>query len=367
MMEEFNISLAEKLLHYSLDIKKGDNVFIDVYGQCEDFIEILIQKVYEHNGTPYLYKTNLRHLKTIIKNCDIDQMKLIAKNKLQIINNMDAFISIREDRNLFEFNDLPPDKYNIYTMYYQQPIQMAMASINRWMILKYPTHGMAQHANMSFSQLLLMYQSAAMLNYTDLYDKVLPLKKILDSTKHIKILSENTDLEFTKHNIPSFICDGKYNLPDGEIFTAPNLNSVNGNIAFNIPSSVMGKTFNNVKLKFENGRVVDFECDNPIEFGNLIYSDSGACRVGEFGIGLNPNIRKPTNNILFDEKMLGSIHIALGQCFPMTENGNKSKLHFDLVQSHLKNYGTGDLYFDGKLIRKDGRFILPELEELNFI
>ncbi|MEH6989567.1 aminopeptidase [Cytobacillus firmus] len=367
MIEKLNFDLCDQLLNHSLNINKGDQVFIDIYGECEDFTEILIQKVYGLGGVPYLFKTNPKHLKTIIKKCDSLQMKKLAENKQQLMNGMDAYISIREDHNLYEFNDLPPQQYQIYTKFYQQPIQMTMANIKQWVIIKYPSYAMAQQANMSFEQLLLTYHSATTLNYKNLHSKAQPLQKLLDKTTHIRIIAPETDLEFTKKGIPSYICDGKFNLPDGEIFTAPNVHSVNGYISFNVSSSLMGKTFNNIKLVFEDGKVIKFESDNSIEFGDLIYSDSGSCQVGEFGIGLNPHIKRPTQNILFDEKMLGSIHLALGQCFPMADNQNESNIHFDLVQSHLKSFGGGEIYFDGALIRKDGLFIHPDLKGLNGI
>ncbi|KOP81417.1 aminopeptidase [Cytobacillus solani] len=367
MIEKLNADLSDQLLNRSLVINKGDNVFIDVYGECEEFTEILIQKVYAAGGVPYLFKTNPKHLKTIIKNCNIKQMKRLAENKQKLMSKMDAYISIREDHNLYEFDDLPPKKFQIYTKYYQQPLQITMANTKQWVITKYPSYAMAQQANISFDQLLLTYHSATTLNYKKLHSKAQPLQKLLNDTKHIRIIAPETDLEFTKKDISSYICDGKYNLPDGEIFTAPNVESVNGYISFNVPSSLMGKTFNNIKLVFEEGKVIKFESDNSIEFSDLINSDPGAARIGEFGIGLNPHITQPYQNILFDEKMVGSIHLALGQCFPMADNQNESNIHFDLVQSHLKSYGGGELYFDGVLVRKDGLFVHPDLKSLNEI
>ena len=152
------------------------------------------------------------------------------------------------------------------------------------------------------------------------------------------------------------------NIPDGECFTAPVRDSINGKILFNASTIYRGTPFDDIHLTFEKGRVVAHECSNNEALGKILDSDEGARYIGEFALGFHPFIEKPMRDILFDEKIRGSLHLALGQAYEEADNGNRSSVHWDLV---LLQEPGGEIYFDDVLVRKDGKFVLPELAGLN--
>jgi len=161
--------------------------------------------------------------------------------------------------------------------------------------------------------------------------------------------------------MPAVKCAGEYNIPDGEIYTAPIRESVNGKIHFNIPSIYEGTMHNGINLTFKEGKVIDAVSSNTEKLNAQLDSDDAARYVGEFAFGLNPYITKPMNDVLFDEKIAGSIHMALGDSYDDCPNGNKSQIHFhwDMVKQ------GGDIYFDNKLIRRNGLFLPKSLRGLN--
>ena len=174
-------------------------------------------------------------------------------------------------------------------------------------------------------------------------------------------------MTFSIKGIPAVPCAGECNIPDGEVFTAPVRESVNGTIQYNTPSPYQGTVFNNVKLEFKDGKIVNATADNDIEKLNEIFNtDEGAKFIGEFAIGVNPLIKHPMGDILFDEKIDGSFHFTPGQAYEgEADNGNRSAIHWDLVLIQRPEYGGGSIYFDDVLIRENGRFVIKELECLN--
>ncbi|PWW03205.1 aminopeptidase [Paenibacillus cellulosilyticus] len=357
--------LADAIVSKSLAVAPLQRVFIDVVGEADSLIDELITSIYSSGGIPFLHTVMTKHLKRLLQGSHPQQIKLMAKQRIYQMKTMNAYIGIRSTPNLYEMNDVDEERYKLYINEYLQPIQATMASLDHWILLQWPTEGAAQLAGMSLESFKSFYFQASSLDYEQLREKAEPLQHLLDHTDKVRITSPGTDLTFSINNIPSFLCMGKYNLPDGEIFTAPVLHSTEGYIQFNIPGYYMGKLFHNVSLEFRKGRVVNASSDNMTMLNSILNTDNGACYLGEFGIGLNPAIIKPTNSLIFDEKMNGSIHLALGQAYPMADNGNNSSIHWDLVLMQSKNYGGGALYFDGILIREDGLFILPELKHLN--
>ena len=187
----------------------------------------------------------------------------------------------------------------------------------------------------------------------------------MEKTDKVKIITPTTHLEFSIKNMPAIICAGECNIPDGEIYTAPIKNSINGHIVFNTNIIVNGFEFNDIFLEFKNGKIVDFNCNNKEKFGQIINTDDGSRYIGEFAIGLNPMCTHPIGDILFDEKMSKSIHLAIGSSYKDCDNGNKSAIHLDLIQSHKEKFGGGEIYFDNQLIMKNGKFICPNLVALN--
>ncbi len=183
------------------------------------------------------------------------------------------------------------------------------------------------------------------------------LKQRLQNTDQVRILSPGTDITFSVKGIPSKKCSGHMNIPDGEIYTAPLRDSANGRITYNAPSFSQGFKFENVSLLFENGRIVEATANNTERLNKILDTDEGARYLGEFAFGVNPYIKDPMCDTLFDEKISGSIHLTPGSCYEDAYNGNESAVHWDLVLIQRPEYGGGEIWFDGQLVRKDGRFL----------
>ena len=188
----------------------------------------------------------------------------------------------------------------------------------------------------------------------------------MEKTDKVRIVGPNTDITFSIKGLPAIPCCGTCNIPDGEIYTAPVKNSVNGYITYNTPSPYQGNIYEDVHLEFENGKIVNCSAkENTDGLIKIFDTDEGSRYVGEFSFGLNPLILNPIGDILYDEKIKGSIHFTPGTCYKDCDNGNVSSVHWDLVLIQRKEFGGGEIYFDDVLIRKDGKFVLEQLKDLN--
>jgi aminopeptidase len=235
----------------------------------------------------------------------------------------------------------------------------------KWCGLRAPNESMAQDAGMSTEQFEDFYFDVCTLDYEKMSRAMDPLVALMEKTDRVQIKGPGTDLTFSIKDIPVVKCDGKYNVPDGEVFTAPVRDSVNGTIQFNTPSSYMGYTYDNIVLTFRDGKIVEATANNTERINQLLDSDEGARYIGEFAIGFHPHILHPMKDTLFDEKIAGSLHFTPGQAYEIADNGNRSAVHWDMVLIQRPEYGGGEIYFDGELVRKDGLFVVEDLVGLN--
>lgn len=224
---------------------------------------------------------------------------------------------------------------------------------------------MAQLANTSTEAFEDFYFDVCNLDYSKMDRAQDPLAELMRNTDKVRIVGPGTDLSFSIKNIGAEKCSGQKNIPDGEVYTAPVRDSVNGTIAYNTPTLYNGVTFENIKFRFENGKIVEATGSDTKRLNEILDADEGARYIGEFAIGFNPYILTPMKDILFDEKIAGSLHFTPGQAYDVTDNGNRSSIHWDLVLIQRPEYGGGEIYFDDRLIRKDGIFVIPELAALN--
>lgn len=358
--------IAKTIVSHSLEVTENQKVYIDLMGAGDDLVESLLNQVLTAGAVPFLRNTSVRHIKGVVRESTVAQTEAWSRRELELLRDIDAYIGIRSDDNYYEFSDLPPPQYEAYKNHFLLPMQHLVAGLNRWVMLKVPSYGLAQLARMSLNQFETIYFKACTMNYGQMRDNAKPLKEWLDRTDKVRIVAEGTDLQFSIYQIPSFLCDGRYNLPDGELFTAPVIDTAEGFITFNVPTSFLGQWFEaGQRMIFHKGKAVDIQGSDRERIWEILRQDEGAVRIGEFGIGLNPHIRKPMNNMLFDEKMVGSIHLALGQSFPMANNGNESAIHWDFVLDLSERSGGGKLYFDDVLVQQDGLFVQEELTPLN--
>lgn len=358
--------LADVLVNYSCRIEKGEKVMIDSFGFTPlPLIKAVIRQVYKAGGLPF-HKLNDNSIsREIIKNCSAGQLEFMKAVALAEIKGMDAYIGIRAYDNINELGDLPMEKISEYLKGFQEEITDWRVENTKWVVLRYPNNSMAQLANTSLDAFEDFYFNVCNLDYSKMSKAMDSLISLMEKTDRVRITAPGTDLGFSIKDIPVIKCDGKNNIPDGEVFTAPVKNSINGVISFNIPQVEHGVTYDNVRFVFKDGKIIEATSSQNEKLKQLLDTDQGSRYTGEFAIGLNPYITKPMKDALFDEKIAGSFHLTPGKCYEEASNGNKSAIHWDMIFIQTPEYGGGEIYFDDVLVRKDGLFIVKNLECLN--
>ncbi|MDL2220573.1 aminopeptidase [Eubacteriales bacterium OttesenSCG-928-N14] len=357
--------LADVLINYSCELKLGEKVWINSTLADTAFIEALVAEVYAQGALPFVTLNDPQVTRSLMLGMDDELAKLMAKYDAPKMDGMDAYIGIFGAANSFETSDVPPQANMSYRVHYGKPVHSERRVPNtKWVVLRYPSPAMAQMAGMSTHAFEDFYFSVCNLDYGKMSVAMDSLVDLMNRTDKVRLVGPGTDLAFSIKDIPAIKCDGKRNIPDGEVYTAPVRDSINGEITFNAPSLVEGFKYENVRFVFKNGKIVEATGNDTERINRYLDTDECARYVGEFAIGVNPNINQPMCDTLFDEKINGSIHLTPGNCYDNAENGNKSAIHWDLVMIQTKEFGGGEMYFDDVLVRKDGRFTVEELDAL---
>ena len=366
-MDERIKKLAKGLVQYSCHVQKGENVYINYIGAAtEDLARQLVKEVYEAGGCPFVHYVNPRLQREILLGCTEEQLALMAETDSLEMSKMDCYIGVRGSDNVSENADVPPEKLSLYERLYTTPVHHGIrVPKTKWVVLRYPNAAMAQLANTSVERFEDFYFDVCNLDYSKMGKAMQPLVDLMNRTDRVHIVGPGTDLTFSIKDIPAIPCDGHMNIPDGEVFTAPVRDSINGTLSYNTPAVFQGFTFEGISLTFRDGKIVDATANDPERIRQVFDTDEGARYVGEFAIGVNPYITTPMKDTLFDEKIMGSFHFTPGNCYDEAPNGNHSSIHWDLVCIQTAEYGGGSIYFDDVLIRDNGRFVVPELECLN--
>lgn len=358
--------LAKNLVQYSMDVQPGDNVLIDIVGSEREIVRCLVEEVYARGGRPFVELRDQRVEASILKQCTEEQIKAWAEMDLIRMKDMNCYTAIRSGENVSELSDVPDEKMRIYNVHYKQPVHSEQrVKHTRWVVLRYPSPSMAQLANTSTEAFENFYFDVCNLDYGKMAEAMEPLKALMERTDKVRITGPGTDLSFSVKGIGAVKCCGKRNIPDGELYTAPVRDSVNGTLSYNTPSVYGGVTFENIRFVFKDGKIVDAAANDTKRLNEILDTDEGARYIGEFSLGFNPYIKHPMKDTLFDEKIDGSLHFTPGQAYKEADNGNRSGIHWDLVMIQRPDYGGGEIWFDDVLIRKDGRFVLKDLEGLN--
>ncbi len=358
--------LAKNLVNYSCKVKQGEKVLIEVKGFELPLTKALIKEVYNAGGMPFVTIKNDEIIRVLLNGCSEEQIRLMAAFELDRMKNMDAYIGVRYADNTNELGDVPEEKMKLYSSLFNKPVHSEQrVEHTKWVVLRYPNSAMAQMAEMSTEAFEDFYFDVCNLDYSKMSKAMDPLVKWMEKTDRVRITGTNTDLSFSIKGLPAIKCDGGRNIPDGEVFTAPVRESVNGIISFNTPAKYQGFTYENVTLEFKDGRIIKATANDTERINKVFDTDEGARYVGEFSLGINPYIDKPMKDTLFDEKIKGSFHFTPGSCYDECNNGNKSAIHWDLVFIQRPEYGGGEIWFDDTLVRKDGLFVPEELQCLN--
>lgn len=359
--------LAQNLLNHSINLEKGENILIEIIGM--DAIPLgkeLIKQAENIGAYPQFNIIDYEIMREILLNCSEEQIKMYAKHDLERMKDMNAYIGIRASNNTAELSGIPKEKMELYNKYYTLPVHLEERVKNtKWCILRYPNSSMAQMSNMNTEEFEDFYFNVCTLDYQKMSRAMDNLVVLMNRAKNVHIVGEGTDLTFSIEGIPAEKYMGTFNIPDGEVATAPVKNSVNGYITYNTETRYNGILFNNIRFEFKNGKIVKASSNNTKELNEILNTDEGSRYIGEFALGLNPYIERPIGDTLFDEKIKGSFHLTPGDSLEESDNGNRSSIHWDIVNIQTKEYGGGEIWFDDVLVRKDGIFVLEELKALN--
>jgi aminopeptidase len=366
MRDPRSASLAQVLVRHSCRVEPGENVMIESFDAPSLFLRDLVREVAAAGGRPLLQLRSHALMRDLLRGSSEAQMQLQGEIDAFAMAKMQCYIGVRANTNISEWSDLPPEMVKLYQEHWWTPVHREIrVPKTKWVILRWPNDSMAQLAGMSTEAFEDFYFRVCTLDYGRMSEAMKPLERLLASTDRVRLVAPGTDLRFSVKGIPAIGCDGRTNIPDGEVFTAPVKDSIEGTIAFNTPTIYQGISQDRVTLRFEQGKIASAEGTDQKGLLSILDSDPGARYMGEFALGFNPHVTRPMRDILFDEKIAGSIHMAIGNSYEDAFNGNKSGVHWDLVLRMNPEDGGGQVYFDDVLIRENGRFLLPELAGLN--
>ena len=357
-------NLAKLLVEYSIRLKRNENVLIEVFDIPDEMTVALIRAVRKAGGVPFVQTQHARVNRALALEASERQLNLLASHELARMKKMNAYIAVRGSNNITELSDVPVEKMKLLAKK-MRPVQDQRVKRTKWVVLRWPTPSMAQLAGMSTEAFEDFYFKVCTLDYRKLQPGMKALKRLMEKTDRVEIKGPGIDLRFSIKGIPAVICGGDRNIPDGEVFSCPVKDSVEGHVTFNTPSIYQSIGFDSIRLDFENGKIVDATSNETKKLNKILDSDPGARYIGEFSLGLNPRVLQPMRDILFDEKIAGSFHLTPGQAYEEADNGNRSQVHWDMVSIQRPEYGGGEIYFDGKLIRRDGEFLPKQLRSLN--
>ena len=366
MKDKRNEILARQLIDYSTELKKGEILYLEIKGK--DTLELgkeIIRVATQKGAVPFWYYSDESLGRHWIKNAKDDQFKKQAELHLGLMKRADVYIGLRGSDNPFDLADIPSSQTDKNNTLFYKPVHLEeRVKRTRWVVLRYPNNAMAQLAETSQEKFEDFYYRVCCADYAKMSKAQDKLFALMEATDKVRIVSPGTELTFSLKGISVVKCDGQRNIPDGEVYTAPVRDSVNGTITYNTPSLYQGNLYNDISFTFENGKIVNATCTGDNErLNKILDTDSGGRYVGEFAIGVNPFILHPMKDTLFDEKIAGSFHFTPGQCYDEAPNGNDSAIHWDLVLIQRPDYGGGEIWFDDKLIRKDGVFTDVEMEK----
>ena len=364
-MDPRYLTLANNLVSHSVDLQPGEKAMIHAFDIPEQMTLALVRAVREKGGHPFVQLQSGRIERECVLGGMEEQFQSSLKWEIERMKEMDAYIALRGSANVFETSDLPSTDVQ-RAMKILKPVLDWRVNETKWCVLRWPTPSMAQQAKMSTGKFEDFYFDACCMDYDRMMKAMTGLITRMTEADQVKITGPGTDLRFSMKGIQAIGCGGTHNIPDGEVFSCPVKDSVEGQVTYNADTIYQGTSFSGIKLTFEKGKIIEATASsNEEKLNEILDSDDGARYIGEFAIGFNPMIKEPMLDILFDEKIAGSFHFTPGQAYEEANNGNKSQVHWDMVCIQRSEWGGGEIHFDGELIRKDGQFVVDDLLPLN--
>jgi aminopeptidase len=367
MIDPRMTKLADVLINYSTALKPGEKVLIEAIDAPHAMTTELVRMARAAGADPLVTIKSNEVLRALLREGSDAQLELIAEVEAMRMRNVQAYIGLRGSLNVTELSDVPADRMKAYQRIWWKPVHGEIrVRKTRWVVLRYPSAAMAQAAQMSTEAFEDYYFKVCTMDYRKMAQAMQPLARRMTEADQVHIKGPGTDLRFSIKGIKAVACDGRLNIPDGEVFTAPVRDSIEGVVQFNTPTLYQGLVFNNVRLAFKKGRVVEATSSDTAALNRILDADEGARYTGEWAIGFNPYVTRPMLDVLFDEKMAGSFHLTPGGAYEdEADNGNRSQIHWDMVCRQDAANGGGEIWLDGELIRKDGLFVPEDLQGLN--
>jgi aminopeptidase len=368
MRDPRRTQLAHTIVHHSCSLKPGETILIEAFDLTDGLIQDIMEEAFTAGAIPLVYLRKNALIRQMLLHGKEDQLKKMAEVELFQMKQAQAYVGLRASENVSEMSDVPAEHMARYAKLVGSPVHSEYrVKKTKWVVLRYPNPSMAQLANMSTEAFEDFYYRVCNVDYVRMEKAIVPLAERMKRTDRVHIKGPaGTDLRFSIKGIGVEPCAGDKNIPDGECFTSPVRDSVEGTIAYNTPTVYQGQTFTDVTLTFERGKIVKATSNNTKRINEIFDTDAGARFIGEFSLGFNPMILDPMKDTLFDEKIAGSLHFTPGQAYEHeADNGNRSAIHWDMVLIQRPEYGGGEIRFDDELIRKDGRFVVKDLDGLN--
>src|SRR5437773_4664113 len=356
--------LAKLLVEYSTALKKGERVLVEAIDVPDEFTVELVRAVRKVGAIPLVEVRHTRVSREMLLETNETQAGLIRDIEMFRMRKVQAYMAIRGSANANENADVNSARMALYSKTLR-PVLNYRVNKTKWVVLRWPTPSMAQGAGMSTEAFEDLYFDVCTMDYPHMAKAMVPLERRMKRANRVQLKGPGTDLKFSIKGIGAKMCKGDRNIPDGEVFSCPVKDSVHGAIQFNTPTLYSGTKFENVKLEFNDGKIVNATANNTKRLNEILDTDAGARYTGEFSLGFNPYILNPMCDILFDEKIAGSLHLTPGQAYEECDNGNRSAVHWDMVLIQRSQWGGGEIWFDGELIRKDGLFLPRDLKPLN--
>ena len=359
--------LAEVLIQYSTAMKQGEKILIEAIDIPHPMTCELVRVAREAGASPLVTIKSNEVMRALLMHGGNDQLQLISDVEALRMKQVQAYIGLRGSHNVTELSDVPDERMKAYQRIWWKPVHSEIrVRETRWVVLRWPSASMAQSAGMSTAAFEDFYFDVCTMDYAKMSAAMQPLQQRMEKADKVKIVGPGTELTFSIKGIPAVACDGKLNIPDGEVFSAPVRDSINGTLHYNTPTIYQGVIHNDVRLEFKDGKIIKATSSNTDHLNKVLDADEGGRYVGEFAIGFNPYVTRPMLDILFDEKIAGSFHFTPGAAYEdEADNGNRSQIHWDMVCRQDPANGGGEIWFDGELIRKDGQFVTDDLKGLN--
>ncbi len=325
MHDPVSINWLHGLINFSTKLGKGEKVLIDAFDIPPEMTVALVRAARDAGAVPFVQTHQARVSREMAMGAQEEQLEVASAIQLAQMKKMHAYIALRGGDNITELSDVPPEKMKLVSKK-MKPVLDWRVKKTRWCVLRWPSPSMAQGAGMSTEAFEKFYFNVCTLNYARMQPGMKALKAAMEATDKVQIKGPGTDLTFSIKGIKAIPCGGTHNIPDGEVFTAPVRNSVQGVVSYNAPTIYQGTAFDSVRLEFKDGKLVNATANNTEKINAILDSDAGARYIGEFAIGFNPYVLHPMRDILFDEKINGSFHFTPGQCYEEMENGNRSQV-----------------------------------------